>query len=117
MDDRLAAHISEVINWHRTWIKALDYGTYLPVVSKSLYYTRKQLEPAFRLEVRVGMYGYRRGKIISVPYTQISRAISKLIATDSGMNSRIVHQNLIYQDIIRIFKLATWNAINLDLEE
>ena len=117
MDDRLAAHIAEVINWHRTWLMVLDFGTYSPVISKSPRATRKTLEPSFRLEVRVGMYGYRRGAVISVSCTQIAGAISTLAAADREMKKRMTGLSLTYHDINRIFKLATWDVINLDLEE
>lgn len=117
MDDRLAIHIAEVINWHRTWLMVLDFGTYSPVISKSPRATRKTLEPTFRLEVRVGMYGYRRGAVIAVSYTQIAGAISTLAAADPELKKRLTDLSLTYHDINRIFKLATWDAIDLDLEE
>ena len=28
MTDTLAEHLIDVIDWHRTWIKAVDFGSY-----------------------------------------------------------------------------------------
>jgi len=33
MTDALANHLIEVIDWHRTWIKAVDFGSFRNGVS------------------------------------------------------------------------------------
>lgn len=117
MTDALANHLIEVINWHRTWIMALDFGNFGNTVTASQSAIRKTPEAIFRLEVRIGVHGYQKGAVINVSERQIDKSISTLVSTDRGFHKRLLSSSLTFQDANLIFRMATWNVINLELED
>ncbi len=117
MTDALARHLIEVINWNRTWIMALDFGNYDNTVIASESGIQKTAGAVFRLEVRIGLHGYLKGAIISVPVRQIDKAISNLMSADKPFSTRLYTFSLTFKDVNKIFKIATWGAVNLELEE
>lgn len=116
MTDALANHLIEVIDWHRTWIKAFDYGSYRNGVSSADAAILKVSSRVFRLEVRIGLYGYRRGTIISIPENRLDKAISDCVGIDSSMISRLKSLSLTFSDVNLIFSIASWGTLNLELE-
>lgn len=116
MTDALANHLIEVIDWHRTWIKAVDFGTFRNGVTVSNASIVKVISKVFRLEVRIGLYGYRRGTIISIPEDRIDKAISDCSGYDSSMITRIKTLSLTFNDVNMIFSKASWETLELDLE-
>lgn len=95
---------------------AMDFGTEAMTVSVSDTGIRKHIGKNFRFEVRVGMNGYERGKIISIPERRFDESISSIAATDGDFKNRLDTLSLTFKDINRLFGLATWNAISLGLE-
>lgn len=116
MTDALANHLTEVIDWHRTWIKAVDFGSYRNGVAVSDASIMKVTSKVFRLEVRIGLYGYRRGMIISIPEDRIDKAISECASHDSSMIARINTLSLTFCDVNLIFSKASWGTLSLELE-
>lgn len=116
MTTALADHLIEKINWHRTWLMAMDFGTEAMTVSVSDTGIRKCICKNFRFEVRVGMNGYDRGMILSIPESRFDASISSIAAIDGGFKNRLDTLSLTFKDINRLFGLATWNAISLGLE-
>lgn len=116
MTDALANHMIEVIDWHRTWIKAIDFGSYHNCVVVNDASIVKTLSRVFRLEVRIDLYGYKRGMIISIPEGRIDRAISDCAGQDSSMIARINALSLSFIDINMIFFKASWGTLDLELE-
>lgn len=117
MDASLATHLIEVINWHRTWLKALDFGEQRMTVSASGRGISKSLSRAFRLEVRIALNGYRRGMILNVSERCLDTAIAELSKTKGGFSERLSSLSLTFKDVNHIFSVATWHAIELGLED
>lgn len=117
MDASLAAHLIEVINWHRTWLKAVDFGEQQMTVSASGRGISKSLSRVFRLEVRIPLYGYRRGFILNVTEQRLDAAIAELSKTQLGFGERFSSLSLTFKDVNRIFSVASWDAIELGLED
>lgn len=116
MTDAVANHLIEIIDWHRTWIKAVDFGSYhtgIAVYDKSIVKVPSRI---FRLEVRIGLYGYRRGVIISIPEELLDRAISDCIKHDASMSARLNSLSLTFNDVNMIFSKASWGTLELELE-
>lgn len=116
MTDALANHLIEVIDWHRTWIKAVDFGSFRNSVAVSDTSIVKVSSKVFRLEVRIGLYGYRHGTIISIPEGRIDKAISDCSCHDSSMIARIKTLSLTFNDVNMIFSKASWGTLELQLE-
>lgn len=116
MTDALANHLIEVIDWHRTWIKAVDFGSFRNGVAVNNASIMKVTSKVFRLEVRIGIYGYKRGKVISIPESRIDNAISDCIVLDSSIIARINTLSLTFNDVNMIFSKASWGTLELDLE-
>lgn len=116
MTDALANHIIEVIDWHRTWIKAVDYGSYRNGVSPEDAAIVKVSSRVFRLEVRIGLHGYRRGMIISIPEDMLDKAVSECCRRDFSMISRLNTLSLTFKDVNLIFSKASWGTLDLELE-
>lgn len=116
MTDALANHLIEVIDWHRTWIKAVDFGSFRNGVTVNDASIMKVTSKVFRLEVRIGLYGYRRGTIISIPEDRIDKAISDCSGHDSSMIARINTLSLTFNDVNMIFSKASWGTLELELE-
>lgn len=116
MTDALATHLIEVIDWHRTWIKAVDFGSFRKGVTLNDATIMKVISKVFRLEVRIGLYGYRRGTIISIPEDLLDKAISECVSNDSSMNARINTLSLTLTDVNLIFSKASWETLDLELE-
>lgn len=116
MTDALANHMVEVIDWHRTWIKAVDFDSFRNGVAVSHASIVKVTSKVFRLEVRIGLYGYRRGTIISIPESRIDKAISDCSGHDSSMIARINTLSLTFNDVNMIFSKASWGTLELELE-
>ncbi len=76
----------------------------------------KVTSKVFRLEVRIGLYGYRRGTIISIPEGRIDKAISDCSGHDSSMIARINTLSLTFNDVNMIFSKASWGTLELELE-
>ena len=106
MTDDLAKHLTEVIDWHRTWIKAFDFGSYHKGVAVNDASIVRAASKVFRLEVRIGLCGYRRGTIISIPEGQIDKAISDCACQDTLMISRLNTLSLTFKDVNMIFSKA-----------
>lgn len=116
MTDALANHLIDIIDWHRIWIKALDFGSYhtgISVYDKSIVKVPSRI---FRLEVRIGLYGYKRGVIISIPEELLDRAISDCIKYDTSMPARLNSLSLTFNDVNMIFSKASWGTLELELE-
>ena len=116
MTEALANHLIEVIDWHRTWIKAVDFGSFRNGVSVNDASIVKVTSMVFRLEVRIGLYGYRRGTIISIPEEQLDRAVSDCVRQDSSMTARVNSLSLTFNDVNMIFSKASWGTLELELE-
>lgn len=116
MTEAIATHLIEVIDWHRTWIKAVDFGTYRRGVALTDASVIKVSSRVFRLEVRIALYGYRRGMIISVPEERIDKAISACSAQDRSLISRLDSLSLTFSDVNMIFSKASWGTLDLGLE-
>lgn len=116
MTEAIASHLIEVIDWHRTWIKAVDFGTYRRGVALTDASVIKVSSRVFRLEVRIALYGYRRGMIISVPEERIDKAISACSAQDWSLISRLDSLSLTFSDVNMIFSKASWGTLDLGLE-
>ena len=76
----------------------------------------KVTSKVFRLEVRIGLYGYRRGTIISIPEDRIDKAISDCSGHDGSMIARINTLSLTFNDVNMIFSKASWGTLELELE-
>lgn len=116
MTDVLANHLIEIIDWHRTWIKAVDFGSFrtaITVADKSIVKVPSRI---FRLEVRIGLYEYRRGTILSIPEEQLDRAVSDCVRHDSSMAARVNSLSLTFNDVNMIFSKASWGSLELELE-
>lgn len=116
MTDALANHLIEIIDWHRTWIKAVDFGSFrtaIAVYDKAIVKVPSRI---FRLEVRIGLYGYRRGTILSIPEEQLDRAVSDCVRQDSSMAARVNSLSLTFNDVNMIFSKASWGTLELELE-
>ena len=116
MTEALANHLIEVIDWHRTWIKAVDFGSFRNGVSVNDASIVKVTSMVFRLEVSIGLYGYRRGTIISIPEEQLDRAVSDCVRQDSSMTARVNSLSLTFNDVNMIFSKASWGTLELELE-
>lgn len=116
MTDTLANHLIEVIDWHRTWIKAVDFGSFRNGVAVNDASIMRVISKVFRLEVRIGLYGYKRGTIISIPECRLDKAISDCVYDDSSMSARINTLSLTLTDVNLIFSKASWGTLNLELE-
>ena len=117
MTDALTKHLIEVIDWHRTWIKAVDFGSYRRSVAVTDASVIRVPSRVFRLEVRIALYGYRRGMIISVPEERIDKAISACSALDRSLISRLNTLSLTFSDVNMIFSKASWGTLDLGLVE
>ena len=116
MTDALANHLIEVIDWHRTWIKAVDFGSFRNGVALNDASIMKVTSKVFRLEVRIALYGYKRGTIISIPEGRIDKAISDCVRHDGSMIARINTLSLTFTDVNLIFSKASWGTLSLELE-
>lgn len=116
MTDALAEHLIDVIDRHRTWIKAVDFGSYRRGVAVTDASVIRVPSRVFRLEVRVALYGYRRGMILSIPEGRIDEAISACSLQDSSLISRLNTLTLTFSDVNMIFSKASWGTLDLGLE-
>lgn len=116
MTDALAEHLIDVIEWHRTWIKAVDFGSYRNSVAIKDTAIVKAYSKVFRLEVRISLYGYKRGTIISIPEDRLDKAISDYSVLDGSVTSRLATHSLTFNDVNLIFSKASWGTLSLELE-
>ena len=115
LPEAVLKNIFEVVNWHRTWIKALDYGTLEEFVVADRSGLSRTVCPTFRLEVRIPNEGFYKGQVISIPYFEIEAAIERHCA-DKSFSHRLEKCELNYQDVNLLFQTASWCDLQLELE-
>lgn len=108
-------NISEVIDWHRTWIKVKDYGTLEEFVIENDNTINRVVLQTFRLEVRIHNNGLDAGSIISIPYSDLESAIQRF-SINKGFKQRLDSGQLTHKDVNQIFHYASLCRIDLELE-
>ena len=115
MTNDILEHIKRVIILSGNWITAKEYGVYKSFVSVVNCQSVLTSYRVFNLEVRVSLFNYRRGQIISVKESDIEWAI-KVLSADKGFMSRIVSLSLTFKDVTAIFQVATEGVLNIDID-
>lgn len=117
MTSELAEHIIKTIVWHRTWIAFKDFDTtgefvmLTPSGEMSHFSCR-----LFRLEVRVPQNGYFKKQILNIPEFKLDNAIYQL-SKEKAFNRRVATLAITFEDVNRIFCLATEGNLPLELEK
>lgn len=117
MTSELAEHIIKTIVWYRTWIAFKDFDTtgefvmLTPTGEMSHFGSR-----LFRLEVRVPKDGYFKKQILNIPEFKLDNAISQL-SKEKAFNRRVATLAITFEDVNRIFCLATEGNLPLELEK
>ena len=108
-------NISEVIDWHRTWIKVKDYGTLEEFVIENNNSISRTVMQTFRLEVRIHNNGLDAGSILSIPFSDLESAIQRF-SSNNGFKRRLDSFQLTYEDVNQIFHYASLCQLDLELE-
>lgn len=117
MTSELAEHIIKTIVWHRTWIAFKDFDTtgefvmLTPSGQMSHFSCR-----LFRLEVRVPQNGYFKKQILNIPEIKLDHAIYRL-SKEKAFERRVATLAITFEDVNRIFSLATEGNLPLELEK
>ncbi len=115
MDSELLGHIAGIINWTRTWIAFRSYDEYREIAVNTMRGIRLTTCRVFTLEVRIGLYGFKKGDVIAIPLSAIKSEVKRL-SKDKVFKRRVQMLKLTHEDINNLFNSASNGLIDLDLE-